>query len=83
MIDVHQSNAAGAKTKIDGMKRQFIRGKGNGSLAVLDMGEPLFLSRRKDSPIFDETGGRIVKRGVNPQCVQATLLSSALTPPAS
>ena len=67
MINVRDLDAGLLHAKLDGMKRQFIRAEGNGTLGVLDAREALFLRSRDNAPVADQAGGRIVKRRVDPQ----------------
>src|SRR5579863_3353917 len=69
VINIDQRYAAFLQTVIDGMKWQFVSGKGNGPLPMLHMGETFFFNRREYPSIFDKTGGRVVIDGVDSKCI--------------
>lgn len=54
MINVRDLDAGLLHAKLDGMKRQFIRAEGNGTLGVLDAREALFLRSRIMLPQLPE-----------------------------
>ena len=69
MVDIAQSDAGFAKTVVDGAKRKFVGGEGDGTLSVLDVPEAFLFSRRDDAPVPNQARGRIMIGGIDAEGV--------------
>jgi hypothetical protein len=71
VVDLCQGYPRLPEAVVDGVEGQLPRGERDRALAVLDLREALLLSRGDDPPVPDETGGGVVKSGVDAQRVHA------------
>jgi hypothetical protein len=69
MVNVIQVDVRHAQAVVNGVKRQFVCRKWNGSFTMLNMGEPLFLCSGEQNTIFNQTGGRIMEDSIDTECI--------------
>src|SRR5579872_768943 len=74
MINIGEHDTRFAQAIVNGGKRQFIGGKRDGPLAMLDMRKTFLLGSRDDITISDKTRRRVVIRRVDSQCVHRCFL---------
>jgi hypothetical protein len=65
MVDISECDTSFLQTIVNGVEREFVGGKGDGSFRVFDVCEAFFLNGGDYSTIMYQTGGRVVIRGVD------------------
>src|SRR6266567_4503588 len=76
VIDINEGDTSLSQAVVDGVKRQFIGCKGDGSLAVFDTGETLFLHRRNHSSILYQARCRVMIDRIDTQNIHVRSLET-------
>src|SRR5690348_9889655 len=77
MIDVRETDSSGLQAIINGVKGKLPRGKRNRPLSVFDVSESFFLRGCNQLTVLHERCRRIMKNGVNSECVHQSPLATA------